>query len=114
MKLSNISVIFIIIVLPIILLLSYYISLQIDTINNEYDERKGRRDGFTLKLEGLSRYDMWYYGDILTSSKVRVSFDGTTWRQVQVTGKAIKLPMSDEGALNVLEIPVNYRHYDTL
>ena len=33
MKLSNISIIFIIIVLPIILLLSYYISLQIDTIN---------------------------------------------------------------------------------
>lgn len=88
--------------------------VQIDTINNEYDERKGRRDGFVLKLEGLSRYDMWYYGDILTSSKVRVSFDGTTWRQVQVTGKAIELPMSDEGALNVLEIPVNYRHYDTL
>lgn len=88
--------------------------VKIETINNEYDERKGRRDGFTLKLEGLSRYDMWYYGDILTSSKVRVSFNGTTWRQVQVTGKAIELPMSDEGALNVLEIPVNYRHYDTL
>jgi len=33
MKLSNISVIFIIIVIPIILLLSYYISLQTDTIN---------------------------------------------------------------------------------
>ena len=33
MKLSNISVIFIIIVIPLILLLSYYISLQIDTIN---------------------------------------------------------------------------------
>ena len=33
MKLSNVSVIFIIIVIPIILLLSYYISLQIDTIN---------------------------------------------------------------------------------
>lgn len=33
MKLSNISVIFIIIIIPIILLLSYYISLQIDTIN---------------------------------------------------------------------------------
>ena len=33
MKLSNISIIFIIIVLPIILILSYYISLQIDTIN---------------------------------------------------------------------------------
>lgn len=33
MKLSNISVIFIIIVIPIILLLSYYLSVQIDTIN---------------------------------------------------------------------------------
>jgi len=33
MKLSNIAVIFIIIVLPIIMVLSYYISLQIDTIN---------------------------------------------------------------------------------
>ena len=33
MKLSNISIIFIIIVLPVILLLSYYVSLQIDTIN---------------------------------------------------------------------------------
>ncbi len=33
MKLSNISVVFIIIVIPIILLLSYYISLQIDTMN---------------------------------------------------------------------------------
>ena len=33
MKLSNVSVIFTIITIPIILLLSYYISLQIDTIN---------------------------------------------------------------------------------
>ena len=33
MKLSNISVIFVIIMIPIILVLSYYISLQIDTIN---------------------------------------------------------------------------------
>lgn len=33
MKLSNLSVIFIIIVIPIILIFSYYLSLQIDTIN---------------------------------------------------------------------------------
>ena len=33
MKLSNISVIFIIIIIPIILVFSYYLSLQIDTIN---------------------------------------------------------------------------------
>lgn len=33
MKLSNLSVIFIIIVIPIILVVSYYISMQVDTIN---------------------------------------------------------------------------------
>lgn len=33
MKLSNLSVIFVIIMIPIILILSYYISLQVDTIN---------------------------------------------------------------------------------
>lgn len=42
MKLQHLSVIFIIIVLPIILLLSYYISLQIDTINmkNSYTTKQ--------------------------------------------------------------------------
>ena len=41
MKLQNLSVIFVIIVLPLILLLSYYISLQIDTINLQtaYDSK---------------------------------------------------------------------------
>ena len=33
MKLSNIAVIFIVIALPVLLILGYYISLQIDTIN---------------------------------------------------------------------------------
>ena len=42
MKLSNVSVIFIIIVLPILLILSYYISLQIDTISMQtsYTEKQ--------------------------------------------------------------------------
>ena len=44
MKTSHMSVIFIIIVIPIILLLSYYISLQIDTINmqTEYTSKQLR------------------------------------------------------------------------
>ena len=33
MKLQNLSVIFIVIIIPIILIVSYYISLQVDTIN---------------------------------------------------------------------------------
>ena len=41
MKLQNLSVIFLVIAIPVILLLSYYISLQIDTINMQtaYDQK---------------------------------------------------------------------------
>ena len=88
------------------------VSLQ--TIDNQYDERKGRRDGFTLRLEGLNRYDFWYYADLITSSQVRVTFDGTNWAQVQVTSKEVEIPNNDEGAFNSLEIEVNYKKYDTI
>lgn len=88
------------------------VSLQ--TIDNQYDERKGRRDGFTLRLEGLNRYDFWYYADLVTSSQVRVTFDGTNWAQVQVTNKSVEIPDNDEGAFNTLEIEVNYKQYDTI
>lgn len=86
----------------------------LQTIDNQYDERKGRRDGFTLRIGNLSRYDFWYYADILTSSKVKVSFNGTDWRQVQVTSKNAEIPNNDEGAFNVLEIALNYKQYDTI
>lgn len=89
-------------------------AVQIETISNEYDERKGRRDGFTLRLDGLNRYDFWYYADIITSSKVEVSFDGSIYTPVQVTTKSVEIPTSDEGELNTLEIQVNYKQYDTL
>ena len=88
------------------------VSLQ--TIDNQYDERKGRRDGFTLRLEGLNRYDFWYYSDLITSSLVKVSFDGVNWTQVQVTSKEVEIPNNDEGAFNSLEIEVNYKQYDTI
>lgn len=86
----------------------------LQTIDGQYDEHKGRRDGFTLRLGELSRYDFWYYADIITSSKVEVSFDGTNWRQVQVTSKSAEMPNNDEGAFNSLEIEVNYKQYDTI
>lgn len=89
-------------------------TVGLQTIDNQYDERKGRRDGFTLRLEGLSRYDFWYYSDLITSSQVRVTFDGTNWAQVQVTSKEVEIPNNDEGAFNSLEIEVNYKKYDTV
>lgn len=90
-------------------------AVQLQTMTDGYEEMKGRRDGFAIRIDGLDRYDMWYYGDIVTSGDVQVSFDnGTTWERVQVTTKNIELPNSDEGAFGVLEIAVNYKHYDTL
>ena len=89
-------------------------AVGLQTIDNQYDERKGRRDGFTLRLEGLNRYDFWYYADLVTSSQVKVSFNGTTWTQVQVTSKSVEIPNNDEGALNTLEIALNYKQYDTI
>lgn len=90
-------------------------AVQLQTMTDGYEEMKGRRDGFAIRIDGLDRYDMWYYGDIVTSGDVQVSFDnGTTWERVQVTTKNIELPNSDDGAFGVLEIAVNYKHYDTL
>lgn len=92
----------------------YTESVDIETITNQYDQRKNRRDSFTLRLEGLTRYDLWYYSDLITSSQVKVSLDGTYWYQVEVTAKKQTIPETDAGKLNVLEIPINYRKYDTL
>ena len=84
------------------------------TADNSYDIRKGRRDSVTLRLDGLNRYDLWYYGDVVTSSLVYISFDGEENCRVEVTTKNIELPANDEGALGSLEITLNYSRYDTL
>lgn len=85
------------------------------TAANSYDIRKGRKDSVTLRLDGLNRYDLWYYGDVVTSSSVVVAFDdGTISYRAEVTTKNIELPASDEGALGSLEITLNYLRYDTL
>ncbi|MBO7272678.1 MAG: hypothetical protein J6U89_07360 [Bacteroidaceae bacterium] len=89
-------------------------AVSLQNLQNFYDERKGRRDGFVLRLEDLNRYDFWYYSDLITSSYVRVMLNGKSWRQVQVVTKAAKIPDNDEGKLNTLEIEVNYAKYATL
>lgn len=89
--------------------------LDMLTADNSYDIRKGRKDSVTLRLDGLNRYDLWYYGDVVTSSFVMVSFDdGSTAYRAEVTTKNIELPANDEGALGSLEITLNYSRYDTL
>ena len=88
--------------------------ISLETIANDWNERKGRLESCTLRLEGLERYDMWYYGDVITSSKVRVTFDGQKWYNVQVKTKNFTLPNSNIGKLGTLEIDINFARYDTI
>ena len=83
-------------------------------VDNEYIEVKGRVDSLTLRLTDLCAYDMWYYADVITSSKVEVSLDGTTYTQVQVTTKNITLPDGDTKTSGKLEMAVNWKRYDAV
>lgn len=88
--------------------------VSLETLTNEYDVRKDRRVSFSLRLEGLTAYDYWYYSDLVTSSSVKVSLSGTNYRQVQVTAKNSTTPETSAGKPLDLEIPINYVRYDTL
>lgn len=83
-------------------------------ILNEWTEIKGRVDGFTMRLENLDRYDLWYYSDLITSGRVRVTIDGTNWYDVHVDENAYTLPESNAGKLSTLEIPIKFRKYDAV
>lgn len=80
-----------------------------------FDVIKGQAVGFTLRLQGLTRYDYWYYSDIITSNDVRVAlveadadFGDETRVQV-VTSKAV---VPDSAGAYDLEIEVKYKRYD--
>lgn len=88
-------------------------SYELMTPDNSYKEIKGRKDSFTLYLDGLCAYDVWYYSDIVTSSSVEVSLDGQNWVRVQVAGKNITIPDGD--AINgKIELNVNWKRYDAV
>lgn len=84
------------------------------TIDNSYNEVKGRVDGLSLRLDGLCAYDVWYYSDMITSSKVQISLDGNEWTQVQVTDSSITIPDGEALQDGKLEIKVNYKRYDAV
>ena len=86
---------------------------QILTLDNSYNEIKGRLYGLDLYLDDLLPYDLWYYADVITSSKVEVSLDGQIWNQVQVTNKNVTIPTGEMGN-GKLEITVNWRKYDAV
>lgn len=82
--------------------------------DNEFVEIKGREDGFVLRLAGLDAYDTWYYSDLITSSKVEVSMDGTNYDRVRVVSKNVTLPDGEAGTDGKLEIELNWKRYDAV
>ena len=80
-----------------------------------FDVTKGQAVGFTLRLQGLTRYDYWYYSDIITSNDVRVALVeadadlGDETRVQVVTSKAV---VPDSAGSYDLEIEVKYKRYD--
>lgn len=80
-----------------------------------FDVTKGQAVGFTLRLQGLTRYDYWYYSDIITSNDVRVAVSeqeadfGDETRVQVVTSKAV---VPDGAGAYDLEIEVKYKRYD--
>lgn len=91
-----------------------YGTFSLQTLDNSYNVRKGREEAFELLVEGLTAYDLWYYSDILTSSSVKVSFNGVDWYQVEVRGDGQTIPNGDAGEFYKLSIPVNFRRYDAI
>lgn len=80
-----------------------------------FDVTKGQAVRFTLRLQGLTRYDYWYYCDIITSNDVRVALAeadadfGDETRVQVVTSKAV---VPDGAGAYDLEIEVKYKKYD--
>lgn len=87
------------------------------TADNSYHITKGIEQGLTLRLDGLSRYDYWYYSDIVTSSDVRVAVqeidaDFGDETRVAVTTDSVEQP--DTSDFFTLEITIKYRRYDEI
>lgn len=80
-----------------------------------FDVTKGQAVGFTLRLQGLTRYDYWYYSDIITSNDVRVALaeaDADFGDETRVQVVASKAVVPDGAGAYDLEIEVKYKRYD--
>ena len=80
-----------------------------------FDVTKGQAVGFTLRMQGLTRYDYWYYSDIITSNDVRVALveaDADFGEETRVQVVASKAVVPDSAGAYDLEIEVKYKRYD--
>lgn len=80
-----------------------------------YDVRKGQEVGLTLRMSGLTRYDYWYYSDIITSNDVRVAVserDADFGDETRVNVVTKKVVQPDASGTYTLDVEINYKRYD--
>lgn len=89
---------------------------SLDMFDNTLNATKGREESLTLYLDKLDTYDLWYYSDILTSSKVELLYaDGHDCGNVsvEVTTKNVTIP-SGEKADGKIEFEIKIKKYDAV
>lgn len=80
-----------------------------------YDVRKGQEQSITLRLQGLTRYDYWYYSDIITSNNVRVAIsehDADFGDETRVKVVTKKVVQPDANGQYTLSVELKYKRYD--
>lgn len=77
-----------------------------------YREHRGETLSCTLRLDGLTAYDVWYYSDILQSSRCSIGIDnGRVDYAAQCTTAKIEIPDGDAGT-NELVLTFNLNSYE--
>ena len=80
-----------------------------------YKQTKGQETSFVLRLSGLTRYDLWYYSDIILSNDVRVAVseqDAGFGDETRVEVVTNKVEIPDANGTYKLDIEVKYKRYD--
>lgn len=80
-----------------------------------YDVSKGQEQTLTLRLQGLTRYDYWYYSDIITSNDVRVALserDVDFGEETRVNVVTKKVVQPDANGSYTLSVELNFKRYD--
>lgn len=80
-----------------------------------YKQTKGQETSFILRLSGITRYDLWYYSDIILSNDVRVAVseqDAGFGDETRVEVVTNKVEIPDANGTYKLDIEVKYKRYD--
>lgn len=80
-------------------------------VTGDYDVRKKQVLSVTARQTELTQYDAWFYGDIMQSNSVEVSFDGYEWIKGYIDNTDNILTTSQR-ELQTIEVNINLTRYE--